>query len=46
MHLDDSDKMTPLKFREKLAPDIARNHATPLLQADMEGVDVKTINCV
>ena len=29
MHLDDSDKMTPLKFREKLAPDIARKHATP-----------------
>ena len=29
MHLDDSDKMTPLKFREKLATDIARKYATP-----------------
>ena len=29
MHLDDSDKLTPLKFREKLVTDIAVKYATP-----------------
>ena len=29
MHLDDSDKLTPLKFREKLVTDIVVKYATP-----------------
>ena len=29
MHLDDSDKLTPLKFREKLVRDIVVKYATP-----------------
>ena len=29
MHLDDSDKLTSLKFREKLVRDIAVKYATP-----------------
>ena len=28
MHLDESDKLTPLKFREKLATDIVVKYAT------------------
>ena len=29
MHLDDSDKLTPLKFREKLVTDIVVKYNTP-----------------
>ena len=29
MHLDDSDKLTPLKLREKLVPHIVLKYATP-----------------
>ena len=29
MHLDDSGKLTPLKFREKLVTDIVVKYATP-----------------
>ena len=29
MHLDDSDQLTPLKFREKLVTDIIVKYATP-----------------
>ena len=44
MHLDDSGKLTPLKFREKFVTDIVVKYATPTT-ASMEGVEVNYIYC-